>query len=185
MGKLIYSMFVSLDGFVETSDGGLDWSTPDTQLHRFVNIQARDLVASLYGRRLYELMVDHWPTVEDRPENPRADVDFARIWRATPKIVFSRTLEQADWGSRLIRKNAVEEVFRLKQDTEGDMDVGGPTLASELIRHGLVDEYRMFVFPVVLGGGTPFFPELETPLDLHLVETHTFDSGVVYLRYRV
>ena len=185
MGKLIYSMFVLLDGFVETSDGGLDWSTPDTQLHRFVNIQARDLVASLYGRRLYELMVDHWPTVEDRPENPRADVDFARIWRATPKIVFSRTLEQADWGSRLIRKNAVEEVFRLKQDTEGDMDVGGPTLAAELIRHGLVDEYRMYRLSRRPRWRHTVLPGAGNPLDLRLVEAHTFDSGVVYLRHRV
>ncbi len=185
MGQLVYSMFVSLVGYIATPDGGLDWSFPDAQVHRFVNDQARELGASLYGRRLYELMAAYWPTVEEGPGVPEVEVDFARVWRATPRIVFSRTLEQAEWSSRLVRENAAEEVARLKEQVSGDMEVGGPTLAAELIRHGLVDEYRMFVFPVVLGRGLPFFPALDAPLDLHLVETRAFDSGVVYLRHRI
>lgn len=185
MGKLIYSMFVSLDGFVESPDGKLDWLFPDDELHGFVNDQTRELGASLYGRRLYELMADFWPTVQETPDTPRVEADFARLWRATPKIVFSTTLEQADWASELVRENAAGRAAELKEEVSGDMDVGGPTLAAGLVRHGLVDEYRQFVFPVVLGGGTPFFPELEASLELSLVETRRFDSGVVYLRYRI
>ena len=178
-------MFVSLDGYVETKERSLDWSFPDDQLHRFVNEQSRATRAFLYGRRLYELMAEHWPTVEETPETPPVEADFARVWRDTPKYVFSTILERAEWAERVIGENPAGEVARLKDTTDGEMEVGGPTLAAHLVRHGLVDEYRLFVFPVVLGGGAPFFPELERPIGLDLVETRTFDSGVVYLRYRV
>lgn len=183
MAKVIYSMFMSLDGFVETPERKLDWLAPDEEVHRFVNGQARES-ASLYGRRLYQLMVDYWPTADANPDAPEVEVEFARIWRAMPKVVFSKTLEKVEWNSRLVRGDAVEEVRRLKEESDQDMDLGGPNLASTLIRHGLVDEYRPFVFPVVLGGGTPFFPGVDTPTNLRLVETRTFGSGVVYLRYQ-
>jgi len=183
MSKIIYSMGVSLDGFIEGPNRELDWSTPDEELHRFWNDQARETGAFLYGRRLYELMAGFWPTADTDPSAPDYVVEFARIWSDTPKIVFSTTLEKVDWNSRLVRDNIAEEVTKLKAQPGKDMDVGGPTLASSLMRLDLIDEYRPVVHPVVLGGGTPFFPALDNTIKLRLVETRTFGSGVVYLRY--
>jgi dihydrofolate reductase len=184
MRKVIYSMGVSLDGFVEGPNRELDWSTLDEELHRFWNDQAREKGTFLYGRRLYELMADYWPTADTDPSAPEYVVEFARIWRDMPKVVFSRTLEKVDWNSRLVRDNIAEEVTKLKAQPGKDMDVGGPTLASTFMRLGLIDEYRLVVHPVVLGGGTPFFPALDSAISLRLVETRTFASGVAYLRYQ-
>lgn len=139
--------------------------------------------AFLYGRRMYELMVDYWPTAETDPSATPAMLEFARIWQNKPKVVFSRTLERVAWNSRLVRDDAAEEAVRLKAAPGFDTDVGGPTLASTLIRRGLIDEYRLFVYPVMLGAGTAFFPALGDRVRLELVETRTFSSGVVYLRY--
>lgn len=182
MGTLIYSMSISLDGFVESSSRSLDWIEVDEELHTFFNNQSRELSASLYGRRMYELMVGYWRTAEADPAATPAMVEFAGIWKRIPRIVFSTTLDQVDPGSRLVRSDATEEVARLKAQP-GDMDVGGPTLASTLMRAGLVDEYRVFVHPMILGAGTPFFAALGTRVPLRLLETRTFSSGVVYLRY--
>jgi dihydrofolate reductase len=184
MGRLIYSMSVSLDGFVNTPSRSLDWVMVDEELHSFFNDEAREASAFLYGRRLYELMTDYWPTAETDPGATPAMLEFARIWRETPKIVFSRTLERVDWNSRLVRDDAVAEVTRLKAQPGFDMAVGGPTTAAAFIQAGLVDEYRLYVNPVILGAGTAFFPALDDPIRLDLVETRTFGSGVVYLRYR-
>jgi dihydrofolate reductase len=183
MGRLIYSMSVSLDGFVETPSRSLDWVQVDEELHSFFNDEARGLSAFLYGRRLYELMVDYWPTAETDPAATPAMLEFARIWKDKPKIVFSRTLDRVDWNSRLVRDDAAEEVARLKAQPGFDMDVGGPATASALMSAGLIDEYRLFVQPVILGAGKPFFPALEGRIGLRLLETRTFGSGVVYLRY--
>jgi dihydrofolate reductase len=183
MGKLIYLMNVSLDGYVETPDHSLDWATVDEELHTWFNDQERATDASLYGRRLYEVMAAHWPTAESDPSATDYMVDFARIWNAKPKIVFSKSLESVAWNSRLVRGDAAEELDRLKAEFPGDLHVGGPTLASAFIRRGLVDEYRLVVHPVILGAGTPFFPALEKPAGLRLLETRTFASGVVYLGY--
>ncbi|MFI5259151.1 MAG: dihydrofolate reductase family protein [Candidatus Limnocylindrales bacterium] len=183
MGKLVYSMSVSLDGFVETPDRSLDWVLIDEELHSFFNDEAREMSAFLYGRRLYELMVKSWPTAATDHAATPAMVEFARIWKDKPKIVFSRTLERVEWNSRLVRTDAVEEVARLKALPGFDMSVGGPTTASPLIRAGLIDEYRLFVHPVILGAGAPYFPAPEGRLGLKLLETRTFTSGVVYLRY--
>ena len=184
MRKVVYSMGVSLDGFIEGPNRELDWSTPDEELHRFWNDQAREMGTFLYGRRLYELMADFWPTADTDPSAPEPVVEFARIWRDMPKIVFSRTLEKVDWNSRLVRDNIAEEVTKLKAQPGKDMEVGGPTLAATFMRLGLIDEYRPVVHPVVLGGGTPFFPALEDRIRLRLTDTRTFGSGVVYLRYQ-
>jgi dihydrofolate reductase len=183
MGRLIYSMSVSLDGFVETPSRSLDWVLVDEELHSLFNDEARAMSAFLYGRRMYELMIDYWPTAENDPSATPAMLEFARIWKDKPKIVFSRTLSRVDWNSRLVRDGALEEVARLKAQPGFDMDVGGPTAASPLIRAGLVDEYRLYVNPVILGAGTPFFPVLDDRIGLTLLETRTFGSGVVYLRY--
>jgi dihydrofolate reductase len=182
MRKLIYSFGVSLDGFIAGPDGGFDWAVPDEELHRFHNEQARELGAHLYGRRLYETMVV-WDTIGEDPSTPEPMLEFAEIWKATPKVVFSTTLEKVERNARLVRDGAGEEVARLKEEPGGDLAVGGAGLASTFIKLGLVDEYRLFVNPVVVGGGTPFFPSLDERIDLELVETRTFGSRVVYVRY--
>jgi dihydrofolate reductase len=181
--KLIYSLSVSLDGFIADRSGAIDWSAPDPELRRFFNDQARGLGAELYGRGLYEDM-QVWETLDQRPGATPEVVAFAKLWRATPKVVFSTTLERVKGNARLVRENVVEEVRRLKAKDGGDLAVGGAGLAASLIPHGLVDEYRPLIHPVILGGGTPFFPPLEERISLELVETQTFGSRVVYVRYR-
>ena len=183
MRRLIYSMMVSLDGFVETTNRKIDWAIVDEELHTFANEQAREEGAFLYGRRLYEVMADYWPTADAKPSAPSFEVEFARIWQAKPKVVFSTTLDRVEWNSRLVRNNIAEEITRLKAQPGKELSVGGATLASAAIRLGLVDEFRPIVHPVVLGGGTPFFPALDNPINLRLLETRRFGSGVVYLRY--
>ena len=181
--KLIYSMGVSLDGFIAGPGGDLKWSAPDEELHRFHNEEMRKTGANLYGRRLYEVMT-YWETAEEDPSISDYEREFARIWKETPKIVFSKTLEKVEGNYRLVRDDVAEEVAKLKEQPGKDLAVGGAGLASTFIKLGLVDEYRMFVRPVVLGGGTPYFPALDERIDLELVETRTFGSRVVYLRYR-
>jgi dihydrofolate reductase len=182
MRKLIYSMGVSLDGFIAGPEGDIDWSAPDEELHRFHNSQAREVGAHLYGRRLYEVM-SPWETADQNPSAPEPVLEFARIWKDTPKIVFSKTLEKVEGNARLVRDGAAEEVARLKEQPGKDLAVGGAGLASTFIELGLVDEYRLFVSPVVLGRGTPYFPALEERIELKLVEARTFGSRVVYVRY--
>jgi dihydrofolate reductase len=181
MGKLIYSMTVSLDGFIAGPGGEIDWSVPDDELHRFHNRQVEALGGMLCGRRLYETML-YWETADEDPGTPAHE--FAEIWRATPRIVFSRTLEQVEGNARLASDGAAEEAARLKEESDQDLGVGGAGLASTLIAAGLIDEYRLFVSPVVLGAGTPYFPPLEERIGLELVETQTFAAPVTYLRYR-
>src|SRR3954468_17374634 len=183
MGKLIYLMNVSLDGYVEGPDHDLSWTVVDEELHTWFNDQERGTEASLYGRRLYELMAAHWPTAESDPAATPAMIDFARIWNAKPKIVFSSSLDKVDWNSRLVRGDVGEELARLRTEFKGDLEVAGPTLAKSFIERGLVDEYRQVVHPVILGAGTPFFPKLERPIGLRLIETRRFESGAMYLRY--
>lgn len=183
MRKLIYSMGVSLDGFIAGPDGEIDWAAPDEELHRFHNQQAREIGAHLCGRRLYEVMT-YWETAEEQPSIRAFELEFARIWKEMPKLVFSTTLERVEGNARLVRDNVAEEVAELKRQPGKDLAVGGAGLASTVIKLGLVDEYRLFVSPVALGSGTPYFPALEERIKLELVETRTFGSRVVYLRYR-
>ena len=183
MGKLIYSMNVSLDGYVETPEHSLDWANVDEELHSWFNDRAREVDASLYGRRMYELMAGYWPTAESDPSATEVEREFARIWKPMPKIVFSSTLASVDWNSRLVRGDVGEELAQLRTEFDGDLDVSGATLAAEFIRRGLVEEYQLIVHPVVLGAGTPFFPELQSPISLRLTETRTFGSGAIYLGY--
>ena len=183
MRDLIYSMSVSLDGFIAGPDGEIDWSVPDEELHRFHNQRVRETGASLLGRRLYETML-YWETADENPSATDYELEFARLWKDTPMIVFSNTLEKVEGNARLATDGVAEEVARLKEEPGQDLAVGGAGLASTCIKLGLVDEYRLFVNPVVLGGGTPYFPPLEERIDLELVETRTFASRVVYLRYQ-
>ncbi len=183
MTNLIYSMGVSLDGFIAGPAGEIDWSVPDEELHRFHNDQTRELGAQLCGRGLYETMV-YWETVHENPAAPEFELEFADIWQALPKVVFSRTLDAVVGNARLARDGPEAELARLRAEPGGDLAVGGAGLAGAFARLGLVDEYRLFVSPVVLGGGTPFFPRLDERIELELVETRTFASRVVYMRYR-
>jgi dihydrofolate reductase len=183
MRRVIYSMTVSLDGFIADPSGEIDWSAPDEELHRFHNDQVRELGGYLLGRRLYEEML-YWETADENPSATDFEREFARIWQDLPKVVFSRTLENVEGNARLAEGGIAEEVARLKQEPGKDLGVGGAGLAATLVELGLVDEYRLFVSPVVLGGGTPFFPALDERVSLELVETRTFGSRVVYLRYR-
>ena len=183
MRKLIYSMGVSLDGFIAGRDGEIDWSAPDEELHRFHNQQTREVGAHFCGRRLYEVML-YWETVEENPSVPEHELEFARIWNDMPKIVFSKTLEKVEGNARLVRDGVAEEVVKLKELPGKDLAVGGAGLASTFIKLGLIDEYRLFVSPVILGGGTPYFPAQDERINLELVETQTFSSRVVYVRYR-
>ncbi|MEA2199657.1 MAG: hypothetical protein QOI89_253 [Solirubrobacteraceae bacterium] len=183
MRKLIYSMGVSLDGFIAGPAGEIDWSAPNEERHRFHNQQTREIGVHLCGRRLYENM-RYWETAEENPSAGEVELEFAAIWKAIPKIVFSTTLETVEGNTRLLRDGVAEEVADLKRQPGKDLAVGGAGLASTLIKLDLVDEYRLFVSPVVLGGGTPYFPALEERVNLELLETRTFGSRVVYARYR-
>jgi dihydrofolate reductase len=182
MSKVIYSMGLSLDGFI-AGPGGEIAVVPDEELHRFHNQQAREFAAHLYGRRLWEVM-SAWETYADEnPSAPEHELEFARIWKDTPKVVFSRTLDSVEGNATLVRGDIAETVARLKREADGDLAVGGANLASAFIELDLVDEYGLFVHPVILGGGTAFFPPLDKRINLDLVETRTFGSGAVYLRY--
>jgi dihydrofolate reductase len=183
MGKLIYSLNVSLDGFVETPDHGLEWATVDEELHAWFNDQARTIQASLYGRRMYELMAAYWPVAEEDPAATDVEREFARIWKPMPKVVFSSTLEQVEHNARLVNGDVAVVLEDLRREFDGDLDVGGPNLAGQFARRGLVDEYRLIVHPVVLGAGTPFWPAFDAQLRLRLTETRTFASGAVLAAY--
>jgi dihydrofolate reductase len=183
MRKVIYSMGVSLDGFIAGPNGEIDWSAPDEELHRFHNQQTRELGAHFCGRRLYEEMV-YWETADQNPSAGEAELEFAHIWQNLPKIVFSTTLEKVAGNARLAGGGVAEEVAQLREQPGKDLAVGGAGLASSFTKLGLIDEYRLFVTPVVLGGGTPYFPALDDRINLELVETRTFASRVAYLRYR-
>jgi dihydrofolate reductase len=183
MGKLIYNLNVSLDGFIETVDHGLDWSVVDDELHTWFNDRSRSLDAELYGRRIYELMAAHWPTAESDPSVTETEREFARIWNAMPRIVFSTTLESVRPGCRLVAGDVADRLAEIRAEFPGDLGVAGATLASEFIDRGLVDEYRLVVHPVILGAGRPFFPALRNSIGLRLMEAHVFASGVVYLGY--
>jgi dihydrofolate reductase len=183
MGKLTYGMNVSLDGYIADESGGIEWSEPDDELHQYWNDRTRDLAVSLYGRKLWELMSAHWPTADEDPSATPVTVDFAQRWRAVPKVVFSQTLDKVDGNARLERGDPVEVARRLKDETDGLIEVAGATLAAPLVRAGLVDEFTVVVYPIAVGGGTPFFPPLDAWIPLEMVENRTFPSGSVLLRY--
>jgi dihydrofolate reductase len=180
--KLIYSMTVSLDGFIAGPDGEIDWSAPDDELHRFHNDQVRELGVHLCGRRLYETMV-YWETAAEDPSLSQVALEFAPIWKALPKIVFSSSLTAVEGNARLTTQSPADEVQALKRQPGKDLAVGGAGLASSLIERGLIDDFRLFVSPVLLGAGTPYFPASTRRTHLRLLETRTFSSRVVYLRY--
>jgi dihydrofolate reductase len=185
MGKLIYTLNVSVDGFIETADHTLDWSSSDDELLAWFGQRAGGLDASLYGRRLYELMSASWPTADSDPAATEATLEFARQWLRIPKIVFSTTLTSVEWNSRLVRGDVGEVLARLREEFDGDFEVAGPTLAAQFVRQGLVDRFELVVHPVILGAGTPYLPPLDSRIRLRLTDSRTFASGVTYLGYDV
>jgi dihydrofolate reductase len=182
MRKLIYSMTVSLDGYITGPDGTIDWTAPDEELFRFHTQQIQETGVHLCGRRLYETMV-YWETAEESPLLAE-HAKFAQTWKALPKVVFSRTLQSVVGNTRLARDGIGEEISRLKEQPGKDIAVGGAGLAHACMKLDLIDEWWLFVSPVLLGGGTSYFPTLDKRINLELVETKTFGSRVVYVRYR-
>jgi dihydrofolate reductase len=184
MAKLIYSAITSLDGYVADEKGNFDWAAPDEEVHSFVNDLERPVGTYLYGRRMYEAMV-YWETAHTLAGEPPVVHDFAEIWQAADKIVYSRTLETAGSArTRLERDFDPETVRQLKASAGRDITVGGPDLAAQAIRAGLVDEFQLFVAPVVVGGGKQALPD-NVRLKLELLDERRFGSGVVYLHYRI
>ena len=185
MRSVTYSMGVSLDGYIVGPDGGFDWSAPDAEVFRFWIDEIREVGVHLMGRRLYETML-YWETADQDPSLDDAEREWTALWKPLPKVVFSTTLPAVQGNARLATGGLAEEIERLRAEPgEGDIAIGGATLAAEAAELGLIDEYRAMVHPVLVGGGTPYFPRRERRVDLELVETRTFGSGVVYLRYRV
>jgi dihydrofolate reductase len=183
MASLIYSAITSLDGYVADKDGNFDWAAPDEEVHRFVNDQERAVGTYLYGRRMYEVMA-FWETGGTSAEDSPAVREYAEIWRAADKVVFSNTLEAVSTErTRLERAFDPDAVLRMKEEAERDVGVGGATLAARAIEAGLVDEWHLFVNPVLVGGGTRALPD-HVRLDLELVDEHRFAGGVVHLQYR-
>jgi dihydrofolate reductase len=183
MAKLIYSALGSLDGYFEDADGRFDWAAPDEDVHAFVNDLERPIGTYLYGRRMYETMV-FWETAPTDGE-PAVFRDYAELWRAAEKVVFSRTLPApASARTRVERAFDAEGVRRLKQSSTSDLSIGGGDLAAQALRAGLVDECHLFVCPVVVGGGKRVLPD-GVRTDLALLDEHRFASGVVHLHYRV
>jgi dihydrofolate reductase len=171
MAKLIYSAITSLDGYVSDEDGSFDWAAPDEEVHSYVNDLERPVSTYLYGRRMYEVMV-YWETAHTLADQPPVVLDFAEIWQAADKIVYSRTLETVSSART-----------RIERDFVRDITVGGPDLGAQAIRAGLVDEYHLFVTPVVVGGGKQSLPD-DVRLELELLDERRFGNGVVHLRYR-
>ncbi|AKH82352.1 deaminase [Streptomyces sp. CNQ-509] len=186
MRSVTYSMAVSLDGFVTGPDGGIDWGAPSEEVFRHSIEEIQDVGVHLMGRRLYETML-YWETAAQDPSSlSETEREWIRLWNPLPKVVFSHTLTEVEGSARLASGGLAEEIARLREEpAEGDIAIGGATLAAEAAELGLIDEYRIRVNPVLLGGGTPFFARIERQVDLELVETRTFDSGVVYLHHRV
>jgi dihydrofolate reductase len=178
---LIYSMGVSIDGFIADRKGAFAWSVPTEEQFRFHLAQVRELGGYLCGRRLYETMLV-WETDPSLRENELGDA-FADAWCALPKVVFSRTLDSVQGNARLAEASVAEEVAAAADATDKDVAIGGAGLAAAAIERGLVDELRVFRYPVVVGGGTPFLPAVTEDLPLELIETRTFGSRVIYERY--
>ena len=185
MRRVTYSMGVSLDGYIVGPDGTFDWTAPDEEVFRSHLDELRGVGVHLMGRRLYETML-YWETADQDPSLDDAELEWTALWKPLPKVVFSTTLSAVQGNARLASGGVAEEIERLRAEPgEGEIAIGGATLAAEAAELGLIDEYRAMVYPVLVGGGIPYFPRRERRVDLELVETRTVGSNVVYLRYRV
>jgi dihydrofolate reductase len=185
MRSVTYSMSASLDGYIVGPDGSFDWPGFDAEVFRFWIDEIRGVGVHLMGRRLYETML-YWETADQDPSLGDAELEWAALWKPLPKVVFSTTLSELQGNARLASGGLTAEIERLRAEPgEGEIAIGGATLAAEAAASDLIDEYRVIVYPVLVGGGIPFFPRGERRVDLELVETRTLNSKVVYLHYRV
>lgn len=183
MRKIILAIQVSLDGFFEGPNGEIDWHMVDEELHTHFNEQLATMGAFLDGRVTYELMAGFWPTADQDPSSTPAEAEFAKIWRDMPKIVYSRTLERAGWNTTVARDVVADEVLALKAQPGGSLALGGADLAATFRRLGLIDEYWIYVHPVLIGRGNPLFKDSDDRTALSLAGTRTFGNGVVLVRY--
>ena len=184
MARLIYTGITSLDGYVADENGAFDWSMPDGDVHAFINDLERPIGTYLYGRSLYEVMV-YWETAPMEPDQPPFVLDYASLWRAADKVVYSTTLESVtSVRTRIERTFDPQAVRAMKDAADRDLGIGGPLLAAHAFRAGLVDEVRMFVSPVIVGGGRRLLPD-RVRLDLELLQERRFRNGVVFLQYRI
>ncbi len=186
MRKIVYALNVSLDGYIEGPDGKLSWSEPSKELHKHFNdlYLTGEIDTSLYGRRLYENMAGYWPSITDESDVPEVEKEYARVWKQTPKIVYSKTLKEAEWSSKLEREIDPEEIQKLKERPGSLIEVAGANLATSFLQLGLVDQVWLYVHPVVLGGGKPYFPA-GLNQKLTLIDTQTFPCKVVRMRYSI
>jgi dihydrofolate reductase len=185
MRKVTYSMGASLDGYLIGPDGRFDWTAPDDEVFSFVTEEIQEVGVHLLGRRLYEAML-YWETAAEDPSLDEAGVKWAGLWNSLPKVVFSTTLQTVRPEARLATGSVAEEIERLRAEPgEGNIAIGGANLADQAAAADLIDEYRVRVYPVMVGGGVSYFPQRERRVDLELLETRTFASGILYLRYGV
>lgn len=183
MAHLIYSAISSLDGYIEDTDGNFDWAMPDEEVHKFINDLERAAGTYLYGRRMYETMTV-WETDPDLAADSPLTQDFAEIWQAANKIVYSKTLETASTRKTQIERNFdPEAIQKLKETSQHDIVIGGPELATQAFRAGLIDECHLFIIPIIVGGGKQSLPE-GVRLELELLQERRFGNGMVFLRYR-
>ena len=183
MRRIVLVTSVSVDGYIEAPGRDISWHRVDEEVHEHFNEVLGGMGAFLEGRVTYEMMEEFWPTADEDPESPPAMVEFAKIWRRTPKIVYSRTLEQAGPNATIVRDVVAEEVRALKAQPGGDLVIGGAGVAAQFHRLDLVDEFRIYVHPVLVGDGTPLFRRDEARRPLRLIESRTFGNGVVLMRY--
>ena len=183
MRKIIFMMSVSVDGYFEGPDHDLGWQLISDELHQHFNEWLATAGGFLDGRVTYELMAGYWPTADQDPSAPAPVIEFARIWRDMPKMVFSRTLEQAGWNTTIVRELVPEQIRELKAQPGGDLVVGGSVLVAAFLAHDLIDEFRLYVHPVLLGRGRLLFQPADAPVPLRLAESRPFGNGVVLLRY--
>lgn len=183
MRRVIYAMLVSLDGYIEAPGHDISWTNPDEELHRHFNELEAEFDTHVYGRGMYETMAAYWPTADEDPSVPAYVTEYSRLWKRAQKVVFSTTLERVDWNSRLVRGNVVEEVDALKRQPGNAIGLGGAGIGATFMQLDLIDEYRLYFHPIMLGSGTPMLSPLEHRMNLRLVGSRAFGSGVMLLSY--
>ncbi len=184
MRKILLMISVSVDGFIEGPNREIDWHLVDDELHSHFNEQLAGMGAFIDGRVTYELMAEFWPTADEDPANAGPMAEFAKIWRDMPKYVYSTTLQKAEWNTTILRELVADDVRQLKAQPGGDLALGGADLSESFRELDLIDEYWLYIHPIVLGRGKPLFRPTDAQLNLQLVQTRTFGNGVVLLRYQ-
>jgi dihydrofolate reductase len=185
MGKLVYQMLASLDGYVQDRTGNFDWATPDDEVHAHANQEEAGVDTDIYGRKMYEMMV-YWETADQQPDTPPVGVEFSKFWQESNKIVVSKTLrEVASKRTRIVPSLSADDVQKLKAESTKNISVSGPTLASSFLNQGLVDEISVYTVPIVVGGGLPMFRDVQHPIRLERIEERAFAGGFIFVRYAV